>query len=148
MPEYNIKQIVDAIYADIEASVTLPAHGSHLYAKARSLRLDEQPNWLQVYPQRSVHAIVGTESSYYDREEIIVRWTTETFTEAEFNDGDSVKAAAHLATVMAIIDRLNSYGDDVPGLTNVSASLNETRYDLDDGPAWDAEIEIFVEIFR
>lgn len=148
MPEYSIKDLIDAINADIEANVTLPTHGTHLYAKARALRLDEVPSWLQVYPKRTIHSMVGTESSYYDREEIVVRWTTETFTEAEFNAGDSSKAADHLDHVIGIVERLNEYGDGVPGLANVSASLNEIVYELDDGPGWDAEIELWVEVFR
>ena len=116
MPEYNIKEIVDAVAADLAANVTLPTHRVHLYTKARSLRLDEVANWLQVYPEKTINQLVSTGSEYYDHEQIVVSWTTETFDEASFNDGNPDKAAQHLANVMAIQERLNEWGDGVPGL--------------------------------
>lgn len=148
MPEQSVKQIVDAIAADIAAEVPLPEHVVFKYAQQRALRLDDHRCFLQVFPQRTMNMITSTTSEYYDREEIIVKWTGRTFDGAEFNTGDQEAAEEFLETVMAIQERLNEYGSGLPGLFNITAVLHETRYELDRGPAWSAEIELWVEVFR
>lgn len=142
----TVKQIVDAVEADIN-SLALPSHRTFKYAKARALRMDLGA-WLMVYPQLVSAKILSTTSSYDDEVHIAVEWAVPAFAGAESQVEDQRTAEVHLDVSQLIADRLRTYGEGVPGLTNVTAVLDDVHYELDTGIVWEARHIIRVEVFE
>jgi hypothetical protein len=142
----TVIQVIDAVVADINA-LALPTHRTFKYAKARALRMD-LGNWLMVFPTLVNASLETTNSAYTDQLHITIEWDVPAFKGVEGQIEDQAVALTHLATSQLIADRLRTYGEGVPGLTNVTAVLDQVNFDLDTGLVWEATHVLRVELFE
>lgn len=146
--QYTTVDLVDAVADDVRQNIALPPHGLWLYAEARALGYDRHEWWLAVFPSAELHDLTTTTSQYYNRLALTVQWSTRAFDGADAAVGDQPRAKRALVLSDLIGERLRTYGDGIASLTNVTAVVSQSKYDLAPGPCWRAEHTVMVEVFR
>lgn len=145
---YDETVVVDAILADLAATVDLPEHGTVKYVEPRALRMDVKQRWLAVYPLQIDHTVLATPDAYDNQLRVRVAWYAPVWTGAEANQGEEPVAKSALEEARRIRRHLQSYAAGVPSLVNVSAVVMTTTFDVRGSVTWKAEVTLFVEQFE
>ena len=126
----TLVEIIDAVAADIEGSVALQSHGTHLYVPPAVLRPDIAPGrFLSVYPRNVIPELVVTPSSYEDWVYIHVVWSVQAFKSFEDNVVETEKVTEAYATNDRIVTQIKTYGCGVPSIGE-TAVYEETVYEI------------------
>ncbi len=138
--------ITNALVLDLE-TLALPAHKVARYVEPRGLRGD-QGTWLCVYPSGVDEDLITTQSSYENFHLFDIIWAVPVFLHTESNFGDETVAQSALNAAQLIGDQLRTYGEGIPDLPRVTATVKKIRYEIGDGFLWQAVFTLDVEAFH
>jgi hypothetical protein len=135
---------MDAVAADLGA-LALPTHQSFKYIEPEAYRMDLGPV-LGVYVENVAASLFTTESDYNDLVELKITWREANPQGAESNEGQQDMALAALGRAQLILDRLRTYGSDVPG-TTVRGALTRVEF-VRANFQWGPDAYIALEVFE
>lgn len=140
----GVVEAIDAIAADVEANVALPAHATELYARPRGLSSEHCPALL-VYSPRVPWELIATPSNYFVRPEVSVAWFVAAARESEegLGTGDLARSAAETGDLIG--DRIASYAEGIPGVESTWARVVESTLDRDEGLLFGVVFRLEVE---
>jgi hypothetical protein len=117
----TVVDLVDSIAGDL-ASIAVELAGASYtdwrYVAPDALTVERAP-WLAVYPAVTNHRLIATPDQYEDEDSIEIEWAVSIADGAEAGQPQlPVQIRPTVIAATAIVDRLRTYADGLPGLTN------------------------------